>query len=300
MQTLESLRRHIDTAEGLQSIVRTMKSLSAVSIHQFENAARSLSDYDRTVRLGLRAVLRQRQALFTAESRPTAVAAIVFGSDHGLCGRFNEEISDFAWRTLRDLQVFPHECTVAAVGFRVASRLQALGADLAGVLGLPGSAAGLTETVKTLAVDMDVWREAHGVGRVLVFHNCRTDESFAEPRMQVLLPLAGKALDDLMGQGWPSQMLPLFTMEPERLLSALLREYLFVGLYRAGAESMASEHASRLAAMQAAERNIDEHLAEVNAEYRRRRQQSITDEILDVVSGFQTLQSDTETTSTGA
>jgi F-type H+-transporting ATPase subunit gamma len=298
MQTLESLRRHIDTAEGLQSIVRTMKSLSAVSIRQFENAAQSLSDYDRTVRLGLRAVLRQHHAPLGTEPRPGATAAIVFGSDHGLCGRFNEEIADFTWQRLRDLEVSPRACTMAAVGFRVASRLDARGVDLARVLELPGSAAGLTETVQTLAVDMDAWREARGVERILVFYNRRTDETFAEPRLQSLLPLADAALDDIVGQGWPSRMLPFFTMDADRLLSALLREYLFVGLYRAGAESMASEHASRLAAMQAAERNIEEHLAEVNAEYRRRRQQSITDEILDVVSGFESLQSEPEKAST--
>ncbi len=62
-------------------------------------------------------------------------------------------------------------------------------------------------------------------------------------------------------------------------------------MFRAGAESTASEHATRLGAMQAAARNIDEHLDEMNAEYRRVRQQFITEELLDVVAGFEALTS---------
>ncbi|MEZ5906863.1 MAG: F0F1 ATP synthase subunit gamma, partial [Geminicoccaceae bacterium] len=50
-----------------------------------------------------------------------------------------------------------------------------------------------------------------------------------------------------------------------------------------------SEHATRLAAMQAAERNIEERLGEMNAEYRHKRQDSITEELLDLVSGFEAL-----------
>ncbi|MEZ5858070.1 MAG: F0F1 ATP synthase subunit gamma, partial [Geminicoccaceae bacterium] len=50
-----------------------------------------------------------------------------------------------------------------------------------------------------------------------------------------------------------------------------------------------SEHATRLAAMQAAERNIEERLGEMNADYRRKRQDSITEELLDLVSGFEAL-----------
>ncbi len=184
----------------------------------------------------IRDVSRQRHAPLGTEPRPGATAAIVFGSDHGLCGRFNEEIADLTWQRLRDLEVSPRACTMAAVGFRVASRLDARDVDLARVLELPGSAAGLTETVQTLAVDMDAWCEAHGVERILVFYNRRTDATFAQPRTQSLLPLAGEALDDIIGQGWPSRMLPVFSMDAERLLSALLREYLFVGLYRARAE----------------------------------------------------------------
>jgi F-type H+-transporting ATPase subunit gamma len=78
-------------------------------------------------------------------------------------------------------------------------------------------------------------------------------------------------------------------MDSQALLSSLVREHLFVSIFRAGAESMASEHATRLAAMQAAERNIGEHLDEMNGVFHRARQQAITEELLDIISGYETL-----------
>jgi F-type H+-transporting ATPase subunit gamma len=72
-------------------------------------------------------------------------------------------------------------------------------------------------------------------------------------------------------------------------LRALIHEYLFVSLFRACAESLASENASRLAAMQRAEKNIDELLETLNGLFHRLRQSSIDEELFDVISGFEAL-----------
>jgi F-type H+-transporting ATPase subunit gamma len=72
-------------------------------------------------------------------------------------------------------------------------------------------------------------------------------------------------------------------------LRALIREYLFVSLFRACAESLASENASRLAAMQSADKNIDELLEELNRTFHRLRQSGIDEELFDLISGFEAL-----------
>jgi len=72
-------------------------------------------------------------------------------------------------------------------------------------------------------------------------------------------------------------------------LRALIREYLFVSLFRASAESFASENASRLAAMQRAYKNIDDLLEDLNGTYHRLRQSGMDEELFDVISGFETL-----------
>jgi F-type H+-transporting ATPase subunit gamma len=72
-------------------------------------------------------------------------------------------------------------------------------------------------------------------------------------------------------------------------LRALIREYLFVSLFRASAESLASENASRLAAMQRADKNIDGLLEDLNGTFHRLRQSGIDEELFDVISGFEAL-----------
>ena len=84
----------------------------------------------------------------------------------------------------------------------------------------------------------------------------------------------------------------MFTMAPDRLLSFLMRQYLFVGFFRAVAESLASENSARIVAMQGAERNIEERLTELTARYHQHRQMNITSELLEVVAGFEALESD--------
>ena len=72
-------------------------------------------------------------------------------------------------------------------------------------------------------------------------------------------------------------------------LRALIREYLFVSIFRACAESLASENVSRLAAMQRADKNIDELLGNLNGTYHRLRQSGIDEELFDVIAGFEAL-----------
>jgi F-type H+-transporting ATPase subunit gamma len=73
------------------------------------------------------------------------------------------------------------------------------------------------------------------------------------------------------------------------VFTSLVRQYLFVTLFRAFAESLASENASRLAAMQAAEKNVEERIDKLHASFHQRRQANITEELLDVIAGFEVL-----------
>ncbi|MEF9673563.1 F0F1 ATP synthase subunit gamma [Pseudomonas sp. PCH446] len=98
-----SLRRKIASAGDLESVVRTMKAMAASNISQYENAVRSLADYDRTVQLGLLACFRQRHggALGRRKQQDAGtVCAVVFGSDQGLVGQFNDVLAEFVLATL--------------------------------------------------------------------------------------------------------------------------------------------------------------------------------------------------------
>ena len=290
METLETLGKQIATTKDLQSIVRTMKSLSAVSIRQYEHAVSALKGYSWTIELGLRVLLREMPLLGVEPDQADGPAvAIVFGSDHGLCGRFNEQISGFARSEMRTRGKSAEDRRYLAVGAQAASRLESMGEKIDECFFLPGSVTGLTATAHSVLLKIDEWQAAQGIARVLLFHNARSAEAMASPVVRQLLPINPDWLRRLAKRPWPSRRLPAHTMENRILFSSLIREHLFVTIFRAGAESMASEHATRLASMQAAERNISERLEEMTGVFRHRRQQAITEELLDVVAGFETL-----------
>jgi F-type H+-transporting ATPase subunit gamma len=286
METLESLSDALETTGDIQSIVRTMKALSSVSIRQYEHAEAAMAHYARTVELGLIALSRQRRQaglpLPGADSGTGREALIVIGSDRGLCGGYNDKITRFARSRLDNRPM-----VLGVIGVRVAARLEADGRRADAVHPLPGSIEGLSRLVQTMIVEIDRWARVEEVRQVWLVHNRREGRNTAKPQAHRLLPLPDSYLRKLSEADWPGRSLPLFRMDPDRLMSWLVQQRLFVVIYRALAEALASEHASRLAAMQAAERNIEERRDDLRQLYRLRRQETITRELLDVVSGYE-------------
>ncbi len=291
MQTTDVVKRQIQTAEDLQSVVKTMKALAAVSMRQYEQAVDSLGEYNRTVEMGLQVVLRDAP-VFTDKTGPALggdLGVLVLGSDQGLCGRFNDQIVDAALLALQGIEPEPERRYVVAIGTRAAARLEEMGQLVAETFTMPASLVGVTPKVQDLLIQLDTWRVNRRLDRILVFHNRLLSGSAYAPHTVHLLPLDGARLNYLTAQDWPSRSLPTFTMDRDQLLSSLVRQYLFVLLYRSLVESLASENASRLASMQGAERSINDRLEELKTEFRYQRQHAITEELLDIVAGFEAL-----------
>ena len=112
---------------------------------------------------------------------------------------------------------------------------------------------------------------------------------------QKRLPLDAEWRANLSSQPWPTKFLPEVLGASSHTLRSLIREYLFISLFRACAESLASENASRLAAMGRAERNIGDLLVELQGDFRRQRQEGIDEELFEVISGYEALKGDIET-----
>jgi F-type H+-transporting ATPase subunit gamma len=104
-----------------------------------------------------------------------------------------------------------------------------------------------------------------------------------------LLPLDVEWQQGLTNVHWPTKMLPEVMSGGNTTLRAFVREYLFIPLFRACAESLASENASRLAAMERADKNIKDLLESLDSQYHRLRQSGIDEELSDVISGFDAL-----------
>ena len=293
--TASSLRRKISGAGDLQSVVRSMKTLAASSIGQYERAVSALADYYRTVELGLGACFRESDpgGPRVRSDEPVvagALGAIVFGSDQGLVGQFNDVIADFAIKTLGAL---PGKAQVWAVGDRVHARLADAGLPLVGLLAVPTSVKAINPLVDQLQIESESHRGTRPYAGLYVFHNCPRAGSLYEPTSQRLLPLDAQWQRRLANVPWPTGNVPEILGSGTGTLRLLIREYLFISIFRACAESLASENASRLAAMERADKNINDLLTTLNGTFHRVRQSGIDEELFDVVAGFEARSEDT-------
>ncbi len=280
--TSENLRNKIERAADLEAVVSTMKALAASNIGQYERAVTALADYYRTVELALIACFDQSKGSPTQDHKiqqEDRVGAVVFGSDQGLVGQFNDVLAEFVFDTL---QHFHGKKSVWAVGERMHALLLDMGLPVAGVFEVPNSVSAITPLIGEILTKSEA-------PLLYIFHNSPTSGALYKPNRHRLLPLDRKWRLELLKLSWPTYQLPEVLGNLESTLKALIREYLFVSLFKACAESLASENASRLAAMQRAEKNINEMLDELTFTYNRLRQNTIDNELFDVVSGFEAL-----------
>ena len=291
METAELLKRRIRASQELQSVVKTMKSLAAVNIRQFEKAVEALGDYNRTIEMGLQVVLGKGQSTLVKarEAARESLTIIVIGSDIGMCGLLNDQIASHCVKTLADARFEVNHITILAVGQRVAASLEEEALVPETVFSVPGGVSEITPTVQDLIEVLDQLHTEGRMNQVEVYYNEHVSKASFKAHRVRLLPMDRRWLKDLQSREWPGPSLPMFTMEYDDLLSSLVRQYLFAGLYRALAESLASENAARLMTMQNAERNIEERLASLTTEYHQQRQTAITSEILEIVTGFEAL-----------
>jgi len=291
MEPLEILHRRLETTEQLRDVVKTMKALAAVNLRRCEKAVASLGQYNRTIQLGLQVALRGRP-----EHPPAArlaprqrLAAVIIGSDQGMCGQLNDQLAAYALSVLADGPGKTEDRVVLAVGGRVAARLEDGGVRLEKVLATPGAVSRIGMTAREILLQIEAWRATSGVDVVWVLFIRPVSGTVRKPERLRLLPLDRAWLERLKGFRWPTRLLPMFTLPWDVLVSALTRQYLIASLHGALAESQAAENASRLESMQNAERNIDERIGELTALCNRERQAKVTEELLDIVSGFECL-----------
>lgn len=288
--SLANLHRKISSARDLQGVVRTMKAMAASNIGQYEQSVRALADYDHTVLMGLGVCFRSMQGMAPAPRQASAakVGAIVFGSDQGLVGRFNDVIADHALEVLATL---PGKPQVWAIGEHVQQRLADAGLIVVCHYPLPNAVEEIAQLVGQIQIDCDANLETNGYPPVYVFHNCPQSGSLYTPVSQRLLPLDATWQKSLEAEPWPTKMLPEVMSRGTTTLRALISEHLFISLFRACAESLASENASRLAAMERADKNIKELLETLTNTLHSQRQAAIDEELFDVTSGYEALSS---------
>lgn len=293
METLAHLQQKLSGAEDLKSVVRTMKAMAASNIGQYELAVRSLGEYTRTIALGILAYFRQQptgavtQQAIPPKKEDATHCAIVFGSDQGLVGQFNDSLADFVTAYLDGL---PGRKEIWAVGERVELKLLDRDFPITRQFPVPNAVEAITPLVSQLLLGSEENIHNGQFTSCHVFHNQPKTDIGYTPVVQQLLPLDEQWKRGFLALTWPTAILPQVAGSMQATLLALIHEFLFASLFKACAESLASENASRLVAMQRAEKNIGELLDKLNYQYHQLRQNLIDEELFDVIAGFEAIQ----------
>jgi len=288
MATPETLRRRIQSTETLRKVVQTMKALATVRIAQVRRAVVALDESVATLELAFQ-VLLQRQPELADVLLPRgsdAWGAVLFGSDHGLCGPFNDRLARFAADRFDALEEGGGAPRIMVAGKRLRPRLAQLGYGVERSLPLPGTMDATEDAVAEVVAQVQAWQYEHEVERVFVIHHQPTTGVQYEPIELQLLPIDLAWLRSLREREWPSPRLPMTGVDGRLLVESLVRQHLAHVLVRAFAASQAAENAARLAAMEAAERNVDDRLTQLRHTANLVRQTAVTAELLDVQAAY--------------
>ena len=289
MSSLEVLQKRIKTTTDLRDIVSTMKSLSSVSILQYDQAAASLKGYRKNIRDGFHALLKCRPIPMQPKPKKGKTLAIVIGSDNGLVGRFNKEILEQAQDALSQTGVSKQDALFLTVGKRVAVLAENEHANLFAKYAISNSIKFVNSLAGTIIMRIYEAMQTNKVTNVEMFYHKREPGKTTSMEKIILLPFSQKAYQDLKNKPWKTNNVPLVTLPTNVLVQALIKEYLMIEVSSALTYSLAAEHHTRMVNMQNAEKNIDERLEVFNQEYQQRRQDSITEELIDVVSGSEAI-----------
>jgi len=282
-----AIKRRLETAETLQGVVTTMKTLSAARITQYRRAVAALDASTRTLELAVQAVLKVHPELLSAvaEPRNSAVTAIVLGSDRGLCGPFNERIARHVGGLLAD-KASREQLSLLTVGRRLDSRLAAQGYTSTASVRPPGKMDTVDGAVVEVLSHIDRWTEEGRAGRIYLAYNRPARGATYESLALRLVPVHRRWLEGLRDRPWPTNRLPMPLGDGRALVQGLVRQFVAHALVQAFAASLSSENAARLASMDAAERNVDERLTQLRTSYRQARQNAVTAELLDIQAAF--------------
>ncbi len=292
-ESLENVRHKVKGITKLESVVKTMKILSAANMAQFEQAILALESYTKTIERGLSVCFKQMVSKETNEAEPAIenkrLYLIVFGSDQGLVGQFNEVILQFTENFLAQAKGSVH---IWVIGERIYTRLEENNAPLVAKYDVPTSLEGITQLVGQLLIDCESYVPKETMSQLYVIYNQLNGGMNYEPVLNQILPLHKEWQKKISSQQWPTNKLPEILGSDTATMGSLIKEHIFISIYKSCAHSLASENASRLASMQRAEKNIEELIDQMDHSVQQIRQKNIDEEIFDVISGSEDLLAD--------
>ena len=318
MPSLKEIKGRIASVNSTRKITSAMKMVASSKLHHAQVAIQNMLPYETMLEHILKSFLAaeaEPQTIFDDERPVKRVALVVFSSNSSLCGGFNANVIKLMQRTVDayEQELGKGAVDVWPIGRKVAEKARKLGytvkGDYAALIDHP-------HVQECIDVTMELGRQfwEGEIDRVeLIYHHFKSAGSQVLTNKQ-FLPIdleselgrdherdlttnvvTKKAQDYLKKNrrkreakdGEPAPLNDNFIVEPDMntVLSLLIPKLAHLMLYTALLDSVASEHAARMVAMQTATDNADELLRQLNLQYNKSRQQAITSELLDIVGG---------------
>jgi len=299
------VKNRIGAVKNIQKITRAMEMVAAARLRRAEQRIEALRPYAGAIRRMTRHAaeaagteISSLPILERHDSDDNAALLLVTG-DRGLAGAFNSQIIRAGLRAARAHEDGGRKVAFSAVGRRGVSTLTFRGEDPV------GRYVGFTDRpsyadARDIAEDLIAAYVDGKVDTVEIFYNGYISPLSQEVRRETLLPLEQATIleggeDEQEDAGGDSegdaQHQALVEYEPgaEEILARLIPDYVEISVYRALLESTASEHGARMTAMRSASENAGELIEDLTLEMNRARQAEITQEIMEVVAGAESL-----------
>jgi F-type H+-transporting ATPase subunit gamma len=299
MASQREVKTRIASFRNIQKITRAMEAVSAARLRRAEQRIAALRPYADALRRMTRQAARDagaeasRLPLLARREEQRNVGILVVTADRGLAGAFNSQIVRAGLRLGSEVEGSGQTPVWFASGRRGVSSLTFRGKTpqgaYTGFTDRPSyaDARGISDDLVAAFVD-------GSLDRVEVIYNGYVSPLTQRVTQETLLPIAeatvlgGEEEEEEKASEGPR---PLVEYEPEAedLLKVLLPDYIEISLYRALLESTASEHGARMTAMRSASENAGELIEDLALEMNRARQAEITQEIMEVVAGAESL-----------
>lgn len=290
METLDNLKKTLDTSKSIKQVVSTMKALSGANIKKYEKIVKILYTYKSNVELALQAIMMHNDKInineleFIGQSKNKKAnnLVVIFGSNQGLCGRFNDKIANFVVDDIDNID----NNKIIVVGERLSMLLSNTKLKIFKTIPVPNSIENISNTIYELLAVIEKEIEEKTVNKVFLYYTANDDTMNGTLTKTRLIPIDKKILENAQKKVWPTNNIPYWQIDTKTLAVDLLKQYIFVGLNDALVNSIASEQKNRLLTLQNAENNINDLIRTKNLEYNQKRQSTITNELLDVVTGY--------------
>src|SRR4051812_2634587 len=301
MASQRDVKNRISSIKNIEKITRAMEMVAAARLRRAEQRIQALRPYASAIRR------MTRQAAEAAENIPNlpvleehasvqTVGLLLVTGDRGLAGAFNSQIIRAGMRAAAEHEEEGRSLQWYASGRRGVSTLRFRGRDPAGAyIGFSDRPA--YANAREIADDLITAYVDGEVDRVEIFYNGYVSALTQQVRRETLLPLQQATVleeeDEDSGDGDDEQRghraLVEYEPDPEEILKRLVPDYVEISIYRALLESTASEHGARMTAMRNASENAGEIIEDLTLEMNRARQAEITQEIMEVVAGAESL-----------